>query len=237
MVLPYHLAIRYTTPLLIALAPAALALLFQGCLTSMQTGRNRHWRPSAGIGLALLGLGAWGIVSGFAPALVERASRIAAYRTGLAFPAAVNRAYLAHQRTVFSRQKQQQIRRIQHQTAAGSTLLVYIATPFHLDFKRNRIFSVGDVSGLTASRLGFPLGSDLPVFQAFLKQKGIRYVWWQYRGLSMRRPQGFEELTGSPYLGRRLIGLHGKYLLRMLTQLSRQSAIVFQNDEMVVFEL
>ncbi|HTE90695.1 MAG TPA: hypothetical protein VK639_17170, partial [Terriglobales bacterium] len=109
----------------------------------------------------------------FGATFLSRVGRAVEQRAILAYP--VSRGDIELSMHAVSRNQALYFQSIQNRMEPGTTALVWIVAPFHLDFNRNRLFVVS-LSGLISPGLHFPAGADLQSLENYLKQWGIRYV-------------------------------------------------------------
>lgn len=232
---PADLGIRYIIPMLIAVFTTAmvyLLILIKSTyfirINSRRTVIEKMILPACFI-IPLMILGA-----DFSKILSQRAGRIIWHNTTLSFPLGENNFYKSFNEFMLSNPGKQFYADIQNSVEKESTILAWVSAPFHLDYTRNKIFSVGDSSGLTAPWLDLPLNADTQTMTAFLLKKKIKYLLWEYKGYSMRNRQGWQELAASSYVGRKMVGRHGLYMYEILKKIVGNSTILFQNNRIVL---
>ena len=109
---------------------------------------------------------------------------------------------------------------MQKRTAEKTTILAWFETPFLLDFKRNRVFTVGspgiimNTGGFTANNL-----ADADLLRSYLRNIGVRYVIWGYNGMPKASYTGTPELT------------------RGLKDLSEQKQVLYDDGRRVVLDI
>ena len=173
----------------------------------------------------------------FSKILSQRTGRIIWHHTALSFSLAENNYYKKFNEYVLSDTAKQFYADIQNSVEEKSIILAWVSTPIHLDYTRNKIFSIADASGLTSPWLNLPLGANPQKMTAFLLNKKIKYILWEYKGYSMRNRQGYQRLAASSYVGRKVVGQHGLYVIEILDKIVDDATILYQNDRIVLCEL
>lgn len=169
----FDVGIRYICPIIIAVLPV-LALMFnsisdrQPSLPEKTTMELRHIA-----GLLVLGM----VIGLFLNNWLWRVKQLSEYRVLLSFP--VDRRYVSHMRNSLSEAEKETVQSMQMRTAEKTTILAWFDTPFHLDFNRNKVFTVGVASMLMDNTES----ADVKKLGAYLKSLGVRYIIWQYNGL------------------------------------------------------
>jgi hypothetical protein len=238
LLFPADLSIRYILPMLIAVFTTAivyLLTLFNSTYFTQINSRSSAIEKVIVLSCFIIPL----IISGadFSNILSKRAVRIIMHHTTLSFPLGENNYYKTYNELMFSDRVKQFFTDIQNSVEEGSTILAWVSAPFHLDYARNQIFSIGDSSGLTSPWLNLPMGADTQTVKAFLLQKKIKYILWESKGYNMRTRQGYQRLAASSYVGRRVIGEHGLYLHEHLEKIVNSSKVLFGNGRIVLCEI
>jgi hypothetical protein len=200
--------VRYTTPLLLGTFPAIILFLSQG--RKQPSGRTQEW----GFRIAALAV-PLATIALFAPQWSERIGQVAERREMLAWKHSLK--YTSGIQALLSDRIGTHVRGIQRRIPEGAAFLAWVSVPFHFDFSRNTIFTLG-----SASR--FRYIDRIPPEQkgAWLKRRlqaqGIRYVVWQLYG---ELPERSEQ---------------NKPLQSALTALMYSEPVLYQGD-WVVFRL
>lgn len=145
-------ALRYSVPLLLGAAPAALLLAAHGL------------RPLSG-GAAAVALAMLVVAASFTPSLADRIQMAVQYRTIHAF---LNRDSFTKRYGHFIEVLLQdfgQLRDAQLRVPAGETIVVWVAQPFALDYARNPIVDI-EMAGLATRWARIP--------------PGTRYLLWEH---------------------------------------------------------
>lgn len=165
-------AARYATPALLAALPAMLLL-------GRRVIPERFGAFWAAGGWLLAGA----LVLGFWPSLVSRVRDAAKLKTSLAYLAyaqpAARTEFASYNRAALSDLARTNLRAIQDFVPTGAPLAAWVSTPFHLDFARNRIFTI-DPAGLAMPWSRMPTE--------------VEYVLLQYRGLAVRSRPELEQM-------------------------------------------
>ncbi|MBI3440712.1 MAG: hypothetical protein HY052_02735 [Proteobacteria bacterium] len=188
-------AVRYTIPILIAVASVTSLLLVRNGLSSLSLQNLKRSAIASSGGMAILGVAV--VIGGvFAGELVNRGERAYQMRTLLSFP--VNEMNLNFNANMMGKSTAAWLLDKQNMTEEGSKILAIMPTPFHFDFARNPIFSTNASSFLTPWS-DFPLNADPEVARKYLSDLGIRYVMFQYRGPSVQLERELQGYTYPPY--------------------------------------
>lgn len=216
--------VRYSCPILIAIVPVA-------GLTVAARGAGVGRGNIGGIAVVVLQLL---VVAMFGRTVADRINRAYRQRTLLSFP--VNDEYLDAVNNLMGDSFRQKTRAMQSKLEPGTVILARIATPFHLDFTRNRIFNVTE-PGLINSWLKLPVGEDVGALRQFLQDRGVRYVMWQYAGGGMKSMDVYrDDLTAGTTLARK-IAQYNLYFLQGLAAMTKTCKIIYADEEAVVFDL
>ncbi|ACB74962.1 hypothetical protein [Opitutus terrae] len=209
-------ASRYATASLLAALPAMLLLG-----RAMMPERARaYW--SAG-GLVLAGA----LVIGFWPSLVSRVRDAADLRTSLAYlgqaqPVARGE-FASYNRAALSDLTRTNLRAIQDFVPTGAPIAAWVSTPFHLDFARNRIFTI-DPAGLTMRWARMPAE--------------VEYVLLQYRGLAVRsRPELEGMITAGASAADRASGFRTLEFMDALQRQAARARILYNDGTYVLMRL
>lgn len=146
----YDQAIRYFAPFAVAIAPVAFGA----------ASASNRWLVTALAAVCLLG---------FAPSLLTRVEQSIHSGSELAFTwLAPTPEYLEYNREVLSGDVRQRVAAAQAKIPAGEEAVVWINTPFFLDYARNPLADVEPGAGLIAP------WSKIP--------RNARYFIWEYNG-------------------------------------------------------
>jgi hypothetical protein len=173
----------------------------------------------------------------FSKLLPQRIGRIIWHQTTLSFPLGEHRNYKTYNDFIFSDTMKRFFTDVQNSFQEGSTILAWVSAPFHFNYARNTIFSVGDASGLNAPWLNLPVGADHRTMRDFLLRKQIKYIIWEYKGYSMRTRREYRKLAASPYVGRKMVGENGLFMYETFEKLVKGSRVIFGNERIIVCEL
>jgi hypothetical protein len=219
-------AIRYSLPPLIASAPIGLM-----CLLKFSWLPRVHSSRALTVGACCVMLA---VVCIFGKTLGRRSLVAADSRTTLAYP--LSARYLDYCARATSRSHQQQARAFQQKMEPGATVLVSAAAPFQFDFVRNRLLTASE-AGLMNPAIRFPAGIGPEALRRYLRNHGIRYVFFQRDGEGIKTIEALRpHLTNSNVIFRKLAD-YGIYFRESMTSLAAQSEILFENDRILLFDL
>jgi hypothetical protein len=216
--------IRYTAPLLIP--TAALAVL-----AAARAGAGAPPRRATLHAVAVTFCAA--LLAG--PFLKGTAGRIdlaTHVRTLLVFP--MGPPNVALNRFAFHPSTREALRDAQGSIPQGAPVLAWLATPFHLDFRRNPVYTIPDPD-FTVLWLHMPVTDHPADLAAFLRERGIRYVMWDYNVPGMRSEAELKADLTHPRYARR--GKTRLRLRRVLAALARQGGVLYDTGHRVVFAL
>jgi hypothetical protein len=213
-------AIRYWCPTLIgAFAVSTLAFL--------------RLAQSRGAGLAVSACLAAVLIL-FGGSFRSRLQLAATKRTLLSFP--VDSAHVSFSTAMVSPFQTDYMSSIQTNMAAGATALVWVVTPFQMDFARNHLLTVNE-GGLVNPLLQFPAGVAMAPFEDYLRKNGIRYVLIETNGYGVPPLDRLQTMAESRLAEFRQYGEYEIYLRKMLLALAAQNPVRFVDDRMLLFEL
>lgn len=159
----------------------------------------------------------------FIPATHERVSRLFHEGTELAYLHNWSRGGVEHARHVVDstqRGNAAGIRSFQELIPSGETLLVWVVTPFLLDFNRNKIIDM-NVEGLGKPWARIP---------------AVRYVLWQYKGYAVNTPEILSrDISGGRHMG--AISASALDVAFWLKEALSVSRILRDEDGIVLFEI
>jgi len=225
-VVAYYLAIpyvynvrqgmRYVAPLLIP--TAALAVLAAA-----------HLRGGAATRVLAVATCAGLVVGMFVRPTADRVVEAVTARTQVSFQIGPNNFNL--NRYAFHRTTWEIIHAAQATIPPGAPTLAWVATPFHLDFARNPVYTIPDPA-FSERWLHIPINDHPEDLAAFLRGRGIRYVMWGYNMPGMRSDALLEQdLMMHQYAaqGRITLGLKD-----VLAALRDESEVTFDDGHVVV---
>jgi hypothetical protein len=154
----YDTAVRYMTPVAIAIFPASIAI---GAALS---GRGLRRIPKLGMIASYVVL-VGGAIAFFLPSFVQRISQAREFHHVLAFHYTANTAhFVSYYDGLMSPEEANFVSMLQQRIPPGVPVLALLNASFRLDFKRNRIYDVTQ-SGLYAPWAHIP---------------SVEYVIWDY---------------------------------------------------------
>jgi hypothetical protein len=210
----YEQAVRYFTPFAIAAAPAAFG---SAGLAFLDAARPRSQWLRLGLPLLLASVP----VLAFTPSLRDRMKQAIDSGSVLAFSWLAPRPdYLAYNREVLYGDMRQRVATAQAAVPPGEAVVVWINTPFYLDFKRNPVADVEPGAGLIAPWSGLPK---------------TRYFIWEYGGYATVDPDEYrEEMAEGPDLMRR-VGAARLNLTERLEAMRQHSQKLYDDGQIAVF--
>lgn len=216
--------VRYVSPLLAVAAVLSWnALAGSGTMREVAASTTRAVVIAACMGMTV-GL--------FARALVDRATEAALARSLVSFRIGpFNVQYHAY---AFSDEIVRNTRAAQERIPPGAAVLAWLATPVHLDYARNTLYTIPDPE-FTRRYEGLPFDAGPDALVAYLRGRGITHVLWEYKGPGMRSDASLRQdiATG--------IGVErGRYTLmfkELLTELARRQPVLYDDGRLVVFAL
>ena len=220
---PYD-AVRYATPLLIALWPVAgLALV----------GINEPERRANLIGPTIIALQII-ILIPFFGVLSDRLGQAVEYRTMTSFP--IDDTFIDNNKRSVGESGRALVRTVQATTERGATILAWIGAPFHLDFARNKILSLSEW-GVTTPWLDFPFDGDERSVHEYLRTRQIRYLIWEYDYWARLDESLFEQYAHFADKFRRSFGQRHLALNRLLPALVESRLKIYDDGHIVVVDL
>jgi len=220
LVAGYQHSLRYAIPFLLACSVLAITI-----------GPDVAAAPARFAFQALRLLGVIVILCIFLPSMIQRHTKGLKLGTMLSFvqngplgknPSADQTAkFIANFSQVRSPAIAKHIREIQSRIPEGSSLLVWITVPFHLDYRRNEIIDV-DTAGLATSWAHIP--------------GNVRYVLWQYRGMAVRDEQHYQAEMSGPGQLQRLISARSLEFYKFLNAQAQKSKIIVVDPYFILFE-
>ena len=156
---PLSSSIRYSIPFIIALVPVGILILYSLIPFSM-----KYFRIFICTYIIFFSIA-------FFPQYIKNIYQ--SYKCGskLSFTSfACSKKYIAYNKNVFSKNKKLLVRQWQENIPAGQAVMVWVNTPFYLNFKRNEIIEI-DIVGLDNSWAIFP---------------SAKYMIWEYNSFATR---------------------------------------------------
>ena len=214
----FDAAARYAIPILSAAAVMAVSVLPRVPL-----------RVAGGLTLNLVLPAGLAIILIFAPTAAGRYAQAWSYGSILAFADVARDPYfLDYTAYALSPQAQDRVRGFQDQVPPAEPLLAWIATPFHLDYARNRIIDA-EPAGMTTPWAHIP--------------PDVRYVLWQYRGYAVRPHELDEEAVNGTNPLEQITAIKSyKFGLRLQEMVSLADAgvtarVIAKDDEYVLLDV
>jgi len=214
----FDAAARYAIPILSAAGVLAVSVLPRVPL-----------RITRALALNLATPACLAIVLIFAPTAAGRYRQAWDYGSILAFAdVARDPAFLDYTAYALSDQARDRVRGLQAQVPPSELLLTWIATPFHLDYARNRIIDA-EPAGMTTPWAHIP--------------PDVRYVLWQYRGFAVRPLELDEEaVTGTNPLEQITAIKSYKFGLEMQELINKaddglRARVIAKDDEFVLLDV
>jgi hypothetical protein len=220
---PPRLVVRYSLPILIGAAPAAV-LLAGWLWTQGTSGRQPDFALKKGaLFFAVLLLASQlGLLWTFRTSFRERIQRAYSHRTLLSFPFAETAEYKLYNDYVLSAKARARVLEIQDMIPAGATIFAWVSMPLYFDFTRNPIYTINE-SAVDYNLLVMPLDRGAEQMREFLHQFGIRYIIWDYNGYGMKKPAHMGSLQNK--------------LVWILRQLIASSRVLYNNGVIAVFDI
>ncbi len=201
----YQHGLRYSVPILIGLAPAIFGLAASAAA--------RPWIPML---LAAIPLGAFG------PSFTSRMA------TELRTHSAASFAWLTHDpeyvtynERILQGPERRFVRDLQQRVPAGETILVWINTPFYLDYRRNPIIDI-DTAGVAVPWAALPRA---------------RYLIWDYDGFATEDQDEYQESALSAGAGVRRDARTTLDFIRELNLMALKGEILFDDGKVKIVRL
>jgi hypothetical protein len=210
----YSQAVRYFAPFAIGAAPAAFGLAGRALLDAARP--RAQWLR---VGVPLLV--ATVPVLAFAPSLRARVQQARHSGSVLAFSwLAPDPDYIEYSRQVLYGDMRQRVAAAQAAVPPGEAAIVWINTPFYLDFKRNRIADVEPGAGLITP---------------WSKMPDAHYFIWEYGGYATVDSDNYrEEMAEGPDMMRR-VGAARLNMSEKLDALMKRGQKLYDDGSIVVF--
>jgi hypothetical protein len=156
---PLSSSIRYSIPFIIALVPVGILILYSLIPFSM-----KYFRIFICTYIIFFSIA-------FFPQYIKNIYQSYTCGSKLSFTSfACSKKYIAYNKNVFSKNKKLLVRQWQENIPAGQAVMVWVNTPFYLNFKRNEIIEI-DIVGLDNSWAIFP---------------SAKYMIWEYNSFATR---------------------------------------------------
>ncbi len=208
----YDQAVRYFTAFAIGTAPAA----FGSAAVALDKFPGSRWLRY-GVPL-VLGVGP---VLAFTPSLVDRAKQAVHSGSELAFSwLAPDSDYIAYSQEVLYGDMRQRVAAAQSKTPPGDEVVVWINTPFYLNYARNRVADIEPGAGLIAP---------------WSKVPAAHYFIWEYGGYANQDEAAYaEDFSDGPDLLRVVSAARARMASRF-DEMMRQSEKIYDDGSIVVF--
>lgn len=96
--------------------------------------------------------------------------------------------------SAMSEARSSQMLEVQSYTKEGAPILAWVATPFHFDFKRNKIMLLEALSDKWLP--DFPLDTDVKTLWKYFADTGIQYIIWQSSGHGVKNNSWYQNNKG-----------------------------------------
>jgi hypothetical protein len=228
-------SLRYLCPTIIAAVPTAYIMSATAIFESIPTTNEK--KSSLIKPMSFFALVSMALLVAFYGSFTERVKQAVQYGSILSFhELAINSKYIAYNQFALSAEAKKQVQKAQKFIPEGKTFVAWTPLAFHLDYQRNEIIDV-DPAGLTNPWLNFPFGHGTEAGVSYFKNRGIKYVLWQYRGYAVRSEEALIRLASSPFKRRRVIGVKTHQFVKFLLNLAKQSQILYNDGSIVVLKL
>jgi hypothetical protein len=128
-------------------------------------------------------------------------------------------------------------RSAQSRMEAGATALVWVVTPFHLDFRRNRLLTVSQ-GGLVSPMLHFPAGADAQALENYLRRWGVRYVLIDASSVvTDETVREWMRLLKTNYAIYRETSAYALYFREILLALGTPNRVVYADGHLLLYQL
>jgi hypothetical protein len=224
-------SVRYTTPGLLAavsLLPLLLHSIYYSATPKLKTNALfsysliRTTIVPASLILIVIYIGM------FSPLFVNRIQRLHNDNTMLAFMSKNARKHMVPIISAMSSvEHKNEMKKIQSLVPEGEKFLVWISTPFQLDFTRNPIENVATITSSWNKMVGYDIEQ---VLQSF-KKRGIGYILWQSGGFSMRGRPAYANMIENNDGRTPHEGYSGVYIWDAFAALQKRGEILYDNKE------
>lgn len=227
--------LRYLCPVIIAVTPAALimaAAAFSGCGQQKDTVGLWPKRP-----IVILAFFSIAILLAFSGSFSGRVKQALQHGSTLSFQhVAAAPHYLAYNSFALGPAAEKKVQKAQQVVPEGVAMLAWTPLALHLDYGRNHIISV-EPGGLTIPWLDFPFGQGPDEGTKYLKNMGVHYVLWQYRGYAVRSEKHLKQRAASPFYGEHIIGVRTNEFVKMLISMASDSQILYNDGSILVMTI
>lgn len=155
-------------------------------------------------------------------------------RTFIAYP--FDRTYADYCAEALSSREAAYIKQLQDYVPKNAGMFAWIASPFHLDFGRNRMINVSG-GGIMNPVVRFPAGLNPDDFESYLRSNGVRYVLLETKGYGVTEKSDLLVYTRYRQAFYRKLGEYGIYLRDTLEALATRGTVLYSDDRMILFEL
>lgn len=170
----------------------------------------------------------------FAGPFATRVAHALEWRTPVSFP--LNRMDAQYNQFALSPETGEEDRRGQYRIPRGETVLAWVARPFVLDFKRNRIWTPSEPALLTPWAT-LPLRRSTEEMRAYLVERGVRYIMWETVGWGMRNPAELRSWLTRPDPLYRRLGREELAWLGHMRNMAMTSPLLYEAEGMIVMDL
>lgn len=210
----YVEGIRYTIPFLIAGAPVTLTLVYLWAI------RNKSFRLKLSFSMASLFLGIIILIS-FSESLTKRIQQGYAGGSILAFSnLATHREYIKYCNEVLHGDTRLQIITAQKQIPGGQAVVVWVSTPFYLDYKCNFIFDA-EPAGIASPWAHIPEAD---------------YFLVEYSGFAVRSLDTYLKNSQHPGRHERYVAERCIAFLQSLGTLKQNADEIYNDGKIVIFK-
>jgi hypothetical protein len=130
--------------------------------------------------------------------------------------------YLASNRDALSDASAERLRGFQEMIPEGEPLIAWVATPFHLDFKRNAVLDV-EPAGLTTRWARMP--------------DNARYVLWEYTGFGVPSPQDYVNQSRTLGVRDRLTAVRALNFGQDLVDRAQTGTVLHDDGRFMIFRM
>ncbi len=236
-VMGYDTALRYTVPVLIGIAPAAVLLAASPRSAQLSAGVSTEMLRPATI---LVGVISVALLWGFSGSLESRMRQAMEYRTALSFlpfnETGKKKGYLRYNEGAFKSYSKNRFAKIQRLVPVNETILSYVSLSIHFDFARNQIWNV-DGGGLGSPLLDFPFAGSVDDAARYFSRQGVHYIVWEYRGYAVPTSGDLRNLANSAYPADRRSARVRLAFDRLLKSLSKRSEVLHDDGAIVLFRI
>jgi hypothetical protein len=206
----YESNLRYTIPILLGAGVVSLVLAL-GLPSPIRRRLNG----------AVLTLGISGVFAVFAPSFLNRCRQAITQHNVLGFSKTPQMgAFLTYYtKSVTGDDFHAAIAGLQSRVPPGEPIVVWVYTPFHLDYRRNPIIDV-EPDGLTSPWAHPPAG--------------VKYYIWEYAGPVVRDANTYRMDESAYGTREQSIAVHGLAFVMHLSQMAKQGTILYSDGRYVV---